>query len=159
MKTSVKQGQLSLDARKRGTGSGWPRSRQEARYSCKKYPRSPRGAGRESQMSLARWCHQMGGRTRDALPISYLLLVALGAAVARRRAPPFFFLFPLLSPVEGSVIKFTALTVVQASLAEELAGTTGREVPTHSPPSSLQAPRLSMIGREGGRTRDRNARE
>ena len=104
----------------------------------------------------------MGGRTRDALPISYLLLVALGAAVARRRAPPFFFLFPLLSPVEGSVIKFTALTVVQASLAEELAGTTGREVPTHSPPSSLQAPRpprLSMIGREGGRTRDRNARE
>ena len=118
-----------------------------------------RGAGRESQMSLARWCHQMGGRTRDALPISYLLLVARGAAVARRRAPPFFFLFPLLSPVEGSVIKFTALTVVQASLAEELAGTTGREVPTHSPPSSLQAPRLSMIGREGGRTRDRNARE
>ena len=116
-------------------------------------------AGRESQMSLARWCHQMGGRTRDALPISYLLLVARGAAVARRRAPPFFFLFPLLSPVEGSVIKFTALTVVQASLAEELAGTTGREVPTHSPPSSLQAPRLSMIGREGGRTRDRNARE
>ena len=114
-----------------------------------------RGATRESQMSLARWCHQMGGRTRDALPISYLLLVARGAAVARRRAPPFFFLFPLLSPVEGSVIKFTALTVVQASLAEELAGTTGREVPTHSPPSSLHPSPTPLDDRAGGRANER----
>ena len=32
-------------ARIRGAGSGWPRSRQEARYLCKKYPRSPKGSG------------------------------------------------------------------------------------------------------------------
>ena len=67
---------------------------------------------------LNRSCLWRAGVTKweDGLPISYLV-ARLGArgGGGQGRAPPFFFLFPLLSPVEGSVIKFTALTVVQAS--------------------------------------------